>query len=90
MLLEIQLSIGEGWNPIKGFSPAICFVPVTSQDLDFQHHMSWFFCVQLVQLRWELVFSIVDIGIDDVTSCLNFLFVSIHLYTGAVMVIITW
>ena len=45
------------------------------------------FCVQL---RWELVFSIVDIGIDDVTSCLNFLFVSIHLYTGAVMVIITW
>jgi hypothetical protein len=54
MLLEIQLSIGEGWNPIKGFSPAICFVPVTSQDLDFQHHMSWFFLCSVSSVKMRV------------------------------------
>ena len=39
--LEIQLSRGEGWDPINWLNAATFFVPVQSQDLDFQHHMSW-------------------------------------------------
>jgi hypothetical protein len=40
--LEIQLSIGEGWDPINRFNP-VCAHP--SQDLDFHRHMSQFFIV---------------------------------------------
>jgi hypothetical protein len=48
----------------------------SSQDLDFQRHMSWSFCIQWVQLRWKVIVRFVDIsGIDD-TLCLNFLFIS--------------
>ena len=37
------------------------FMPVLSQDLDFQHHMSWHFFV-LSDLRKEAVFRFVVIG----------------------------
>jgi len=30
-----------GWYPINWFNPATFYV----QDVDFEHHMSWFFCV---------------------------------------------
>ena len=33
----------EGWNPINRLNPATFVVPVSSQDLDFQRHMSWSF-----------------------------------------------
>ena len=67
------------------------FVPVPSQDLDFQRHMSWSSCVQLVQLRsevrfvdiggiddhhcWEVIVRFVDIGGIDDHHCLSFLFI---------------
>jgi hypothetical protein len=35
LLLEIQLSRSEGWDPIN---------QITLQDLDLQRHMSWSFC----------------------------------------------
>ena len=35
---------------------------VPNQDLDFQLHMSWSFCVHQVQLKGEVVVSFVDIG----------------------------
>jgi hypothetical protein len=41
-------------------NPAKFVVPVPSQDLDFQYHMSWSFCVQWFQVRdgcyfcWQL------------------------------------
>jgi hypothetical protein len=40
------------------------FVPVPSQDLDLQCHMSSFFMFS--ELRWEVIVHFVDIGeIDD-------------------------
>ena len=36
------------------------FAPVLSQDLEFQRHMSWSFCIQWVQLGWCVHFN--DIG----------------------------
>ena len=42
------------YNP---FYPRHICVPVPSQDLDFQHHMSWSFCLQR-----EVMFCFVDIG----------------------------
>jgi hypothetical protein len=45
--------------PLTGLTSHM-FVPVLSQDLDFQRRMSWSSCVQLVQLRSEVRF--VDIG----------------------------
>ena len=40
----IQLPRGEVWDPINRFNPAtfLCL----SQDIDFQHHMTWSFRVQ--------------------------------------------
>ena len=39
----IQLSRGEGWDPINQFNPATFFVPVQSQKLNFKRHMVFFF-----------------------------------------------
>jgi hypothetical protein len=47
------------------------FVPIQWQNLDFQRHMSWSFCVQWVQLRWETIVRFVDIGGIDDHHCLN-------------------
>jgi len=59
--LEIQLSRGEGWDPINWFNATTVFVPVSSQDMAFQPHMSWSVCVQ-----WEVIVYFVDIdGIVD-------------------------
>ena len=32
---------GKSWYSINWLNPATFFVPVPSQDFDFQHHMSW-------------------------------------------------
>jgi hypothetical protein len=32
--------------PLAGIIPPHLFVPVPTQDLDFQRHMPWYFCVQ--------------------------------------------
>jgi hypothetical protein len=48
--IEIQLSRGEDWDPSNLFNPnTLLSVPI--HDLDFQHHMSWSFCVQWVEVR---------------------------------------
>ena len=56
-------------------------MPVPSQDLDFQCHMSWFFfCVQW----WEVVVLFVDIGGIVDHHCLSFLFIitiNTYIYT---------
>jgi len=39
LLLEIQLSRGEDWDPIDKFNPAAFCMPVPNQNLDFQRHM---------------------------------------------------
>ena len=53
------------------------FESVQSQELDFQRHMSWYFCLQWVQLIWEVIFSFVSIGRIDAHRCLKFLFKTI-------------
>ena len=54
---EIHYQEGESWNPTNQFNPStlndIC-VPVSSQDLDCQGHVSLSFCVQC--LRWYVFF----------------------------------
>ena len=52
------------------------FVPVSSQHLNFQRHMSWCFSVQWVQLRGNCSFCHHDIGGIDDHHCLSFLFIS--------------
>jgi hypothetical protein len=48
--IEIQLSRGGDWDPSNLFNPnTLLSVPI--HDLDFQHHMSWSFCVQWVEVR---------------------------------------
>jgi hypothetical protein len=66
---------GDGWHPINRCNPATSFCLYLSQDLDLQRHMSWLFCVQWVQLRWEVIVCFVDIGGIDDHHCLHFLFV---------------
>jgi len=42
-------------------------VPVPSQDMDFQQHMSWSF-VLFIELRRDVIVRFLDIGgIDDFT-----------------------
>ena len=52
--LEIQLSRVKSWDPITRFIPVTFCVPVPSQDLGFQCHMSWYFFV-FNELRWEVI-----------------------------------
>ena len=70
---SVKKSLGVG-NPLTSLTRHM-FVPVLSQDLDFQRHMSWSFCVQLVQLRSEVIVCFVDIGGIDDYHCLSFLFI---------------
>jgi hypothetical protein len=54
-----DLVIKKGcWDPICMFNPATFFVPVPSQNLDFQRHMSWsFLCsVSTVKMRGDCSF----------------------------------
>jgi hypothetical protein len=48
---------------------------MTVQLLNIQGHVVVFFCVQLIQLRWEGIVCFVDIGGIDDHHCLNFLFI---------------
>jgi hypothetical protein len=51
----------------------VIVVPVQSQDLDFQHHMSWFFfCSMIWDERW--LFVLIFWGIVD-HHCLDFHFI---------------
>ena len=54
LLLEIQLSRSEGWDPIN---------QITLQDLDLQRHMSWsFFClVSEIEMRLVVFFILVEL-----------------------------
>jgi hypothetical protein len=56
-------------------------VPISSQDLDFQRHMSWSFCIQWVQLRWEMIARLGDISGIDCHHCLNCLLVELIVIT---------
>ena len=51
------------------------YVSVPNQDLDFKRLISWSFCVQWVQLRWEIIVRFIDIFRIDDHHCLNFLFI---------------
>jgi hypothetical protein len=71
--LEIQLSRGRVRIPLT-CSILPQFVPVPSQGLDFQHHMSQIF-LMFNDLRREVIIHSVDIdGIGDHHG-LNFLFI---------------
>ena len=58
-----EQSVRSGhWLPTAtSFTPLILWVPVPSQDLDFQRQMSWFFFV-FNGLWWDEVVCFVDIG----------------------------
>jgi len=62
--------------PLIDFTPPHLCACCSSQDLDFQRHMLWSFCVQWVQLRSEVIVRFVDIGGIDDNHCL-FLFKNI-------------
>jgi len=49
------------------------FAPVSSQDLDFQRHMSWVIFM-FNDLRLEVIVCFVDIGNIVHQHCLNFIF----------------
>ena len=72
--LEIQSLRGENWDSIIQFNPATFCVPVPSQDLNFERHMSWSFFV-LSEWRGEMIVGFVDIGGIVDHHCLNFLFI---------------
>ena len=67
LLLVIQLSRGESWDPINRYNP------VSTQDLDFQLHMLSFF--EFGELRRQLIVYLVDIGGTVDHQCLNFLLI---------------
>ena len=72
LLLEIRFSRGEGWVPIN---PAtfLCLSQARTRISD--RICCCLFCIQWVQLRWEVFVCFADIsGIDD-HHCLNFLFI---------------
>ena len=67
MPLEIEVIRRENWDPINHF------VAVPTQNVHFQQHISWSFCIQRAQLRWDMTVWFVDIrGIND-NHCLNLL-----------------
>ena len=70
------ICVEEGCDTINPLNPRHIFVPDPSQDQDVQRRMSWFFCVQWVQLRWEVIVRFVDIGGFYNHHCLNILFIT--------------
>jgi hypothetical protein len=52
---------GRVVDSINRFNPDTLYA-FSSQDLILQRHKSWSFCVQWVQLRWEVIIRFVDIG----------------------------
>ena len=79
-LLEIQLSRGERWDPINWFNRATLFVPVPSQDLNFQRHFVVYFFFMFNELKWEVIVRFVDIGGNVDHHCLNFLFIKSKMF----------
>ena len=59
---EIQLSRGESCDPMNRFINAIFFVPVLSQDMDFQCHMSWAFLCSVIEGEMRDGCCFADIG----------------------------
>jgi hypothetical protein len=56
-------------------------VPVTSQDLDIQHHMSWsFFCVHLFEVEWWLFVLLILGKLLNIIKNVQFLWFSSLLY----------
>jgi hypothetical protein len=69
LALQILLSSREG-----GGSCNHIFVTVSSQDLNFQHYMSWPFFSSV--RRWDLITHSVDVGGIVDHNHLNFLFIT--------------
>ena len=74
--VEIQLSRGEGWDPINRFNPAtlLCLS---------QTWISNVICGGLFmfsEFRWEVILRFVDIGEIDDHHCLNFLFIIVKVF----------
>jgi hypothetical protein len=63
--------IKRGWEPIHRFNPRHIFVPVQSQDLDFQRHMLWspVLCSVHRGEGWLLVLLIL-VELFTITVCL--------------------
>ena len=59
---------------LADFTPP-CFVPVPSQDWISNVICRGLFCVQWVQLRWEVIVHFVDIGRIVNHHCFNFIFI---------------
>ena len=56
-----QREKGVAWNLLTGLTPPHICVPVSSQDLKFKRHMSYFFCcVQLVIVLFVDIGGIID------------------------------
>ena len=66
--------IKKGRLPINRFKPTI-FVPVPSQDLDFQHHMLWSILCSVSSVEVEVIVGFIGIGGIVDHHCLNFLFI---------------
>lgn len=73
LLLQIQLPLENGWDPINQFHPITFCIPVPSQNVDFQRHMEWSFLCS--ELRRDAIVRFPDIGGIIDQYCLNcFLF----------------
>jgi hypothetical protein len=60
--LEIQLSRGKGWCPINRFNHATILCLFQSRTWISNVICHGCFCVQWVQLRWEVIVRYIDIG----------------------------
>jgi len=70
-LTTIQLSRGEGWDPINRFNPAT-FVYMSGSGFPTSYVVV---CFVFSELRWEVIARFVDIGGIGDNHCLNFLFI---------------
>jgi hypothetical protein len=91
----IQLSRGEGWDPIKRFNTA------TFWNLDFQRHMSLsFFCsVTSVKMRgdclfcwywWNFLPSLFKLAFHNVCFCFKFVTIYFFLFSGKWLRLLNW
>ena len=56
-------------------------IPVPSQDLDFQRHVSWSYFV-FSEFRCEVIDRFLDFGVIDDLHSLNVLLVILHIKTS--------
>ena len=71
--VEDQIIKRGGYGPVNRFNPTTCCVPVSSQDMYFQHRMKC--CLfMFIGVRSEVIIPFVDFGGIVDHHCLYFLF----------------